>query len=631
MAMEDLSGTLAVILHADVAGSTALVQQDKQLAHERIQDSFQRFSDTIEKYNGQVLELRGDALIAEFKRASDAVAATLTFQTDQADYIQQIEDDLRPAVRTGIAMGEIIIADNTVTGAGVVQAQRVEQLAVEGGVCITAAIHQALSSRMPLVLENLGDQMLKGFDHSVGVYQVELKPGQHIPPPQQNDAQQIPSGNHKQIIAAAAIVLLIVGGFVYWSNFSGPTDNAVAVEVSIPALPARPSIVVLPFVNQYDDDEQNYFVDGLTNGIITHLSKFPELFVISSTTAFTYEDKTIRVTDIGRELGVKYVLEGSVQRGADTLNVHVQLIDATTDRHVWAEQYDVPTDEVFQLQGDLISKVVGTLKPTLWNEATAAMSKKSAASLQGYDLYLKALSVWDGYTKEARAESFKLLDQAISISPDFLDAHYAISDRHLGLWRWGNPDDPEESLRLARLHAAKVMEIDQSDYRGHYLQGQLHLFADNDHDLALVEYKRALADNPNDTFILYSMGFLKFLMGEAEEAIKWHIKAKRINPRYPGWYNYNHSLAYVWVKDYEKALVLARTGIAASPKSLPPRRILIVALVEMGRLEEAKQQVSELLAIRPGFRLSTFHNTPFKHQADQDRYFNAMRKAGIPD
>jgi adenylate cyclase len=631
MAKEDLSSILAVILHADVAGSTALVQQDKQLAHERIRDSFQRFSDTVKKYNGQVLELRGDALIAEFKRASDAVSASLTFQTDQADYIQHLEDDLRPEIRAGIAMGEIIIADNTVTGAGVVQAQRVEQLAVPGGVCITASIHQALSSRMPLDLENLGDQMLKGFDHSVGVYRVGLKLGQTIPPPQQNDAQQISPGYRRQIIAATAIMLLVVGGIVYRSHISGPTDDAVAVEESSLALPDRPSIVVLPFVNQYDDGEQNYFVDGLTNGIITHLSKFPELFVISSTTAFTYAGKAVRVTDIGRELGVKYVLEGSVQRGADSLSVHVQLIDATTDHHVWAEQYDVPTDEVFKVQADLISKVVGTLKPTLWNEAKAAISKKPASSLQCYDLYLKALSVWDSYSKEAQAESFKLLNQAISISPDFLDAHYAISEMHLGLWRWGNPDDPEESLRLARLHAAKAMEIDQSDYRGHFLQGTLHLFADNDHDLALAEFERALADNPNDTYVLYNMGFLKFLMGQAEEAIKWHEKAKRINPRYPGWFNYNHALAYVWVHDYEKALVLAKTGIATNPKSLPPRRILIVALVEMGRLEEAKQQATELLEIRPEFRLSTFHNTPFKHQADQDRYFNAMREAGIPD
>ena len=631
MAKEDLSGTLAVILHADVAGSTALVQQDKQLAHERIQDSFQRFSDTIAKYNGHVLELRGDAIIAEFKRASDAVSATLAFQADQADYIQKIEDDLRPAIRAGIAMGEIIIADNTVTGAGVVQAQRVEQLAVSGGVCITSSIHEALSSRLPVDMENLGDQMLKGFDHSVGVYRVELKPGQSIPPPQQIDAQQISSGYQNQIIATVAIMLLVIAGFLYWSNSSGPTGNSVAIEESTLALPARPSIVVLPFVNQYDDKEQNYFVDGVTNGIITHLSKFPELFVISSTTAFTYSGKAVRVTDIGRELGVKYVLEGSVQRGADSLSVHVQLIDATTDRHVWAEQYDVPPDEVFQLQGDLISKIVGTLKPTLWNEAKAAISKKPVASLEGYELYLKALSVWNGRSKEAKNESFKLLDQAISISPDFIDAHYTISEKHLGGWRWGSSDDPEESLRLARLHAAKAMEIDQSDYRGHYLQGLLHLFADNNHDLALIELERALSDNPNDTLVLYYMGFLKFLMGQAEEAIKWHNKAKRINPRYPAWYNYNHALAYVWVHDYEKALALARTGIATNPKSLPPRRILIVALVEMGRLEEAKQQATEFLDIQPDFRLSTFRNTPFKHQADQDRYFNAMRKAGIPD
>ena len=326
---------------------------------------------------------------------------------------------------------------------------------------------------------------------------------------------------------------------------------------------------------------------------------------------------------------MKYVLEGSVQRGADNLIVHVQLIDATTDRHVWAEQYDVPPDEIFQLQGELISKVVGTLKPTIWKEAKAAVLKKPATNLHGYDLYLKALSLGD--SQEDRAEFFRLLNQAISVSPGFLDAHYALSARYLNSWRFGSPDDPDETLRLARLHAAKAMEIDHSDYRGHLLQGQLHLFADHDHDLALVEMERALSDNPNDTYVLYYMGFLKFLMGEAKEAIEWNNKAKRINPRYPTWFNFNAALAHVWVEDYEEAVVLAKTGIATYPKSLAPRRILIVALVEMGRLDEAKKQVTELLSIRPNFRLSTFRNTPFKHQADQDRYYNAMRIAGIPD
>jgi adenylate cyclase len=631
MANEDLPGNLAVILHADIVGSTTLVQQDKQLAHERIQDSFQRFSHTIERFNGTVLELRGDALLAEFKRASDAVSAALTFQAEQADYIHHLKDNLRPAIRVGIAMGEVIIANNTVTGAGVVQAQRVEQLANQSGVCITASINQALSSRLPLDLENLGDQTLKGFDHTVGVYRVELKSGQFIPPPQQVNQKKISPENWKQIIATAAILLLVSGGIVYWLNFGGPTDDPASIAQPALSLPDRPSIVVLPFVNQYDEGEQDYFVTGITNGIITYLSKFPELFVISSTTAFTYEGKSVPVKDIGRELGVKYVLEGSVQRGADTLSIHVQLIDATTDSHVWAEQYDVPADEVFTVQNDLISKVVGTLRPTLWNKAKSEVSKRPVASLQGYELYLKALSVWNSRSKEAVAESFRLLNQVIDITPDFLDAHYAISQKHLDLWRFGNPDDPEESLRLARLHAAKAMAIDQSDYRGHYLQGLLHLFADHDHDLALVEFERALADNPNDTYILYNIGFLKFLMGQAEEAIKWNNKAKRINPRYPGWYSYNAALAHVWIHDYETAMVLAKTGIADNPKSLAPRRILIVALVELGRLDEAKQEVTEFLSIRPNFSLSTFRNTPFKHQSDQDRYFNAMRKAGIPD
>jgi TolB-like protein len=484
---------------------------------------------------------------------------------------------------------------------------------------------------MPLDLENLGDQTLKGFDHTVGVYRVDLKPGQLIPPPQQVNQRQLSPKHRKQIIAAAAIVLLVVGGLGYWSKINGPTDDSASAEQSVLPLPDRPSIVVLPFVNQYDDGEQNYFATGITNGIITYLSKFPELFVISSTTAFTYEGKAVRVTDIGRELGVKYVLEGSVQRGADTLSVHVQLIDATTDSHVWAEQYDVPPDEVFTVQNDLISKVVGTLKPTLLNEAKAAISKRPAANLQGYELYLKALSILDSYSNEAIAESLRLLNQAINISPDFLDAHYAISEIHLGLWRFGDPDDPEESLRLARLHARKVMEIDQSDYRGHFLQGLLHLFADHEHDLALVEFERALADNPNDTQILYNMGFIKSLMGQGEESIAWNNKAKRINPRYPGWYNFNAALAHFWIRDYEKAILLAKSGIAVYPKSLAPRRILIVTLVEMGRLDEAKQEVTEFLSIRPNFRLSTFRNTPFKHQSDQDRYFNALRKAGIPD
>ena len=193
MAKDHLSGKLAVILHADVAGSTELVQQNEQVAHERIQDAFRRFSDTIQSYQGHVLELRGDALLAEFERPSDAVTATLAFQADQAYCLSRLKDDLKPSIRVGIAMGEVVIADSTITGAGVVLAQRVEQLADPGGLCITAALHEALPKRMPFDLENLGEQVLKGFDDPVRVYRVELSAEQSVPAPEQESQHEASS------------------------------------------------------------------------------------------------------------------------------------------------------------------------------------------------------------------------------------------------------------------------------------------------------------------------------------------------------------------------------------------------------------------------------------------------------
>ncbi len=230
MAKDRLSGKLAVILHADVVGSTALVQQDKELAHERIQDTFQRFCDTIEKYKGHVLELRGDALLAEFERASDAVTAALSFQVDHAYHNVRLKDDLRPTVRVGIAMGEVVIADSTATGAGVVQAQRVEQLAYPGGVCITAAMYEALSKRLPFDLESLGEQALKGFDDPVRVYRVELSPGELIPPPQHKSQRESLQKPWRLIVAITVVLLMMAVGTAYWFKPTVPQETSASSE-----------------------------------------------------------------------------------------------------------------------------------------------------------------------------------------------------------------------------------------------------------------------------------------------------------------------------------------------------------------------------------------------------------------
>jgi len=361
MAKERLSGKLRVILHADVAGSTALVQQDEQLAHERIQDAFRHFSGSIERYMGKVLELRGDALLAEFERASDAVTAALAFEVDHTYHLSQLKDDLKPAIRVGVSMGEVVIADDTVTGAGVVLAQRVEQLAEPGGLCITGAIHEALPRRMPFDLENLGEYELKGFDDPVHVYRVELSVGKSIPPPDKSNQQRAPQNIWRMGVALVIIALVVAGGAAYWYKSKVPQVEAASIERMAYPLPDKPSIAVLPFVNMSDDEKQEYFVDGMTEDLITDLSKLSGLFVIARNSVFTYKDKAVKVRQVAEELGVRYVLEGSVRRVGDQVRINTQLIDATTGGHLWAERYDGSLKNVFALQDSVTRKIVTAL------------------------------------------------------------------------------------------------------------------------------------------------------------------------------------------------------------------------------------------------------------------------------
>jgi len=363
---EQPTGKLAVILHADVVGSTVLVQRDERRAHERITSAFRRFSQTIQEYGGQVHEIRGDALVAEFARASDAVCAAIAFQQENTAYNKILDDDIVPEVRIGISLGEVIIADNTVTGAGVVLAQRVEQLAEPGGMCITGAIREATPERLPLDNENLGEQQLKGFEQPVHVHAVRLQSGAEVPPPERRQARK---RRHTRMVATAVAAALVAAIALAWLKPWQSNTEPGSVDRMAYALPSEPSIAVLPFANLSGDPEQDYFVDGFTNEIITNLSKFPEFFVIASNSVFTYKGKAVRVNEVGRELGVRYVLEGSLQRSADKLSVRAQLIEAANEKQLWGEQYDVAPQEIFAVQRGLTQQIASTLASKVLNLA----------------------------------------------------------------------------------------------------------------------------------------------------------------------------------------------------------------------------------------------------------------------
>jgi TolB-like protein/class 3 adenylate cyclase len=531
MAKDHLSGKLAVILHADVAGSTALVQQDEQLAHERIQDAFRRFSETIEKYQGRILELRGDALLAEFERTSDAVTATLAFQADHTYLISRYKDDLRPTVRVGIAMGEVVIADNTVTGSGVVLAQRVEQLADPGGVCITAALHEALPKRMPFDLENLGEQVLKGFDDPVRVYRVELSAGQSVPAPQQRHQGEASPKKTNLIVATIAIALLLVGGTYYWLNAQVVQEEPASIERMAYLLPDKPSIAVLPFTNMSNDADQEYFADGMTEDLITDISKVSGLFVIARNSVFTYKGKTVKVRQVAEELGVRYVMEGSVRRVGNQVRINAQLIDATTGGHVWADRYDGSLEDVFSMQDKITKSIVSALSITLVGQEDSNLARAKDINPDAYNAYLQGWEHYQRHNADDAAKAVPYFEAAIQLDSQYAQAHAALAAVYWEVWdnHWVGALEisSSEAMKNAKEHLHQAMK--QPGSLAHWVASNI-LIAEGNYQAAVTEAKQVVALDSNNAMGYATLAKALTLSGKANESARLIDKAARLDP-----------------------------------------------------------------------------------------------------
>jgi TolB-like protein len=389
MSLKPLSRQLAVIVHADVVGSTTLVQQDETIAHQRIQSAFQRFSEIIETYGGSTRELRGDALVAEYERASDAVAAALAFQQANATHNAALDDKIRPELRIGIALGEVVIADGTITGAGVVLAQRLEQLADKGGVIVQGSIAETVPGRMPFTFDNLGEQNLKGFDQPVRAFAVTLEAGMAMPAPE---------ARAERPNAAAE-----------------PRPDA-----------NKPSIAVLPFNNMSNDPEQEYFADGIVEDIITALSHIKQWRVVARNSSFVYKGQSVDIRDVAEKLGVRYVLEGSVRKGGNRVRITGQLIDAESGMHLWANRFDGDLEDIFELQDKVTESVVGAIEPSLRMAEIERSKRKPPGDMDAYDLYLRALPELNAMRPERNKLALDYLHRAIELDPN-----YALALAHL--------------------------------------------------------------------------------------------------------------------------------------------------------------------------------------------------------
>jgi len=582
---------LAVLLHADVVGSTALVQLNETLAHQRIQDTFQRFSETIATHGGIAHELRGDALVAEFSKASDAVGAAVDFQSENAVHNEGLTDEVRPAVRIGIAMGEVVIADNTVTGEGVVLAQRLEQLADPGGICLQGAAYETVPKRLPFDYVKLGEQTLKGFDEPVRVYGVTLKAG-------------------KSVLAA---------------------DVAKNVNKEALELTDKPSIAVLPFDNMSGDPEQQYFSDGVADDIITQMSRYQDLFVIARNSSFSFRGKAMNIRTIAEKLGARYILEGGVRTAGKRIRINVQLIDAEREHHLWAEQYNREIDDVFALQDEISQYVASTVVGRLRVGAQEQARHKATENLQAYDYLLLGRSIV-GDTEENNRRAKDAYLKAIELDPACARAYMGLSQHYIidGFSSWGQ--SPERSRELALECTVKAASLDKFDsevqWRVAFVYTQRGEFQE-----AKAYINRALEINPNDADALTVMGVYLTGIGDAANAVAACEKAMVLNPFCPAYYQSNLAAAYFAARRYDDVLEPI-TEFVTRTKFPYGRRLLAATYAQMGRIKEAEGEMAIVMESEPDFSLAAFRKTQANRltlESDLDHWIEGLRLAGFPE
>jgi TolB-like protein/class 3 adenylate cyclase/cytochrome c-type biogenesis protein CcmH/NrfG len=580
---------LAAILAADVAGYSRLMEQDEAGTLARLKALRRELIDPrIADHKGRIVKTTGDGILAEFPSVVEAVACGVAVQRAMPKCDAGTPTEQRIEFRIGIHQGDIIVEDGDIFGDGVNVAARLEGLAEPGGICVSARVQEDAAGKLDLAFEDAGEQQLRNITRPVRAYRVVL--GRRPPP---------------------------------------------AVAAVLPPLAPRLSIVVLPFANLSNDPEQDYFVDGVTESLTTDLSRISGSFVIARNTAFTYKGKPFDVREIGRELGVRYVLEGSVQRGGNRMRVNVQLIDAESGTHLWAERFDKPLADLFDMQDEVVARLANTLNTQLINAAAGRAERTS--NPDSMDLTFQGLA-WrsKGHNPADLVQARRFFERALALDPGNLDALLgaAHTDALFGLSYMA--DDRAGTLAAVEATLIKALALAPNNAWAHYLMGQLCV-GTNRGAQGIAELERALALNPNYAVAHAEIGLAKVVNGHAEETEAHILEALRLSPRD----TYSHhwlgfrALAKQHLGAQEEAVAWYRRSIEINPNRLLSHVFLAAALVELGRLDEARTTARAGLAIDPNFTLRRLRagaqsdNPVYLKRREQ--LIEAMRKAGIPE
>jgi adenylate cyclase len=585
MSTESLNRKLTAILYTDVAGYSRLTGGDEEGTHRQVMEVLDYASQQIANTGGKVLRYAGDAILAEFSSAVSAVNTAIEIQLEMARKNHQVDDDKKVQIRIGINIGDVIEDRGEVFGDGVNLAARLESVAAEGGLCISASVHEQILGKLDVNFRDDGEEEFKNINRPIHVFRWEPESGETVNP----------------------------------TGTSNPGSE-------------KPSIAVLALTNMSNDPDQDYIGDGITEDLITALSKIRSFKVISRESTFSYKGMAIDVRQVAKELGVRFVLEGSVRKAGNRVRATVQLIDAETGHHVWAERYDREMEDIFDLQDEMVRVIASALEPELNAFERERAVNKSPDNLDAWELYQRAL--WHMWTFEGKniRTAMELFKRASEADPKFAPAYAYYAYCCYQFVILGITENPDALLQEGLGAARKALQCDDRDAISYFAIGRIHMML-GDHDASIAALRKSIELNPCFAQAYHGLGFALSLAGELEESGRMTKQAVAMSPRDPMLWAFTivHALNYILSEEYEAALEWADHTLQI-PKETGywPHAVKASALANLGRVDEAKQSLALAQEAKPDLSIGFLEkNMPTKHAGGLDPYLDGLRKCGL--
>jgi len=586
MAEARVERRLAAILAADIAGYSRLMGVDEEGTLSTLKACRRELIDPkMAEHHGRVVKTTGDGTLVEFASAVDATRCAVEIQRAMAERNAAIPEDRRVEFRIGINVGDIIVDEGDIYGDGVNIAARVESLASPGAICLSEDAYKQIKGKLSLDVSDMGEQHLKNITQPVRVYGVRL--------------------------------------------------NDVPARLAL-ALPDKPSIAVLPFQNMSGDPEQEYFCDGITEDIITELSRFSDLFVIARNSSFQYKDRAIDLRQVGRELGVRYVLEGSIRRSVDRVRITAQLVDAGTGAHRWAERYDRELKDVFAIQ-DEVARTIAAILAAHVNKAEAERALlRPPSTWQAYDYYMRGAAAWVSFLSSWKIENLKKtrqwLEGSLSVDSKYARAYALLASTHRVAWlnplndEYMSPPALDRAIQLARTAIELNPDLPEA-----YAELAYTIVRKREFDAAAAAVERVIALNPN--FADYRVSCVFQLLGEQSKAIEAAKAQMRLDPFYPHFAPLMLGEALYLVKQYREAQHWLWEAVGRAPNHQYGHAWLAATYAQLGLLEDARAQGAEVLRLNPKYSINGLHRktSPFKRTEDMDHLADGLRKAELPE